>query len=101
MSNYPAGVKDSDFDEPKSKVSVTVEIDSLIYDNGYGDKDATLVVDCTVSNNSEIRIDSGTYFLIGNNGVELGEAEYDEGSKPVHDQLVYKEALRLALKEID
>lgn len=100
MNNYPAGVTDKDFDEPNSKVGVTIELDDIEYDTEYGEYGATLVVDCMVINNSKVRIDSGTYFVMDNEGVVFLEQEYEEGQDKDIDQAVYEEALRLADKEI-
>lgn len=100
MSNYPIGVSSKDFDIKKSRIEVTVELQTQV-DNGYGVHDCDLIVDCIVLNEQYIKIGSGTFFLIGNNAVELGEMKYEEGEHKSIDQLVYNEAIRLAQIEVD
>lgn len=97
-SNYPDGVTSKDFDKKHSPVSVTVELTDLEYDNGYGDQQAELIIDCTV-NGDEIEATDGMLFLIDQDGGVFKEIEYEYGEKKSLDEAIYDEAMRLAEKE--
>lgn len=101
--NYPDGINNLPWDKKDTPINVTVELDGLHYDDGYGEKDCTLVVDCKVTGD-EIECSDGMFFLYGNGGVELGEVKYEyneTGKGSQYDSMVYEEAMRLAQKERD
>jgi len=98
MSNYPNGVTAKDFNAPIFECkTLEITVEDLIYDDGYGDKDATLIVDVEQDKNGQLEILTGTYFLIGNNGDELGEITTDNFSKR-HQELILEQASKEFLK---
>lgn len=54
-------------------MSYEIEIDDVEFDTGYGVHSGTLVVEYEPTSESGPHILGATLFLIGNNGVELGE----------------------------
>lgn len=99
-------------------MSYEIIIEDCIVDNGYGEHSAEIYVDvepiiedCSFDAYNylgglqfyggyqivDIKILTGTAFLIGNNGVELGEIELDEQDilKHVTKEALLKELIRL------
>jgi hypothetical protein len=74
MSNYPPGVKSSDFDAPSWEYkSIYLEVDDFMHDTGYGEYSGYLTVDIQRLTDGSIEIGDGVFVPVGNNGQELPE----------------------------
>lgn len=84
MSNYPNGIKHSDFDSPSYFHEFELTIQDLEIDNGQGLQHAELEVTVFMTE-SGFEVDSAEYKLYGNNFELLGTMPYEEKKRPEHD----------------